>query len=159
MEPDGFNPQRLLDDRNFVRNIVQNTLQVVDQAVPERKATVIQILKRQEELSRLQRRGGPTRHQLFDLQQFCPGEQQVPDAAAKGLIVGDILRRLRAVQPFPQPRNTEGAGIARPDGPAPAGWEPALPERPVPAARTALLRKRREENSNEAGDPCYGLDN
>ena len=94
MDQNELNPQQMLDDRNYVRNIVQNNLQVVDQAAPERRAEMELILERQEEMDRLERRGGPTRHDLLDLSQFCPGEQGVVNTANKGVIVVNLLRRV-----------------------------------------------------------------
>lgn len=41
-------PQQLSDDREFVLDIIRNDVMIVDEAVPERKQTIVEILGRQQ---------------------------------------------------------------------------------------------------------------
>ena len=138
-------PRQLADDRNFVVNIIQNDIMIVDAAVPERKESVIEILRRQQAMGG--RRGGPTRADLVNLSNFCPGERQAEANANKTDIIADILRRLGAVELDSDGDNQEADredALAPPEGPPPAGW--GLPDQVDPRAEhthDTLLRRRR----------------
>ena len=137
-------PRQLSDDKNFVLNIIQNEVLVVDAAVPERQEDIVQILKRQQLMGG--RRGGPTRAELLSLRHFCPGEQQVDATASKAEIIAEMLRSLGVAEQDDEEARSDGGedALAPPAGPPPAGWN--LPEQVVPRAvhfHDALLRKRR----------------
>ena len=141
------NPQQLLDDREFIQNILQNNLQVVDVGTPDRKNAVLEILGRQ--LLMRGRRGGPTREDLQNLDAYCPGEQQVPANATKTEVVQDLLRRLRAGAPEDQNagENADDGAPVPPAGAPPAGWAvPAPPAPPLRAAVCVLLSISRDFN-------------
>ena len=147
-------PQQLTDDREFVLNLIRNDLVIVDAAIPERKQSVIAILRRQQSMGG--RRGGTTRADLINLNGFCPGEQLFGPNASKAEIIVDMLRRLGAAgenEAEDREDDRENAenqvdgheeALAPPAGPPPAGWN--VPEQVVPRAvqvHDALLRRRR----------------
>ena len=135
-------PQQLLDDRQYVLNLIQNDQQVIDPLAPERRASVVEILERL--IPRGPRRGGPTKQELWSLQDLCPGEAQVNVTATKQAICEDLLRRLRDArprdgQPFDRPRGDAPAGDA------PAGWEGMVAPADRVTVHQFLLQKVRNE--------------
>ena len=123
---------QLLDDRQYLLNLVANNYQVVDPAVPERRAEVVELLERSTVIGR--RLGGPTRDDLWDLAELCPGEPEVRASANKADLIADLLRRVRPAQP------NERVEQEPPDGP------PAAP----PPARLGSCGARRRSGGGEA---------
>ena len=126
-------PQQLLDDRNFIRDIVDNRYQVIHADFPERVARVVEILTRGREV----RRGGPTRHDLFDLQQFFPGEGTVLATSRRVGIIDDILRRIREAQPGGRDGENENPDEAPP--PENAAAAPPVQSRMACGARFGFI--------------------
>ena len=62
-------PQQLTQDRDFILNLANNSLQVVEVENPGRRTRVLAILARQRTLIALDGRGGPTRRELIDFAQ------------------------------------------------------------------------------------------
>ena len=147
-------PQQLLDDRQYVRNLIQNDQQVIDPGAPERRASVIEILERL--ITRGPRRGGPTKRELWSLQDLCPGEAQLNETAAKQAICEDLLSRLRDAQPRDgQP--VDGPGGEAPAGDAPAGWGALVAPEDTVTVHKFLLQKVRSELEGITGDAQLGL--
>ena len=139
------NPQQLLDDKQYVLNLIRNNQQVIDPLAPERRASTVKILERL--IPRGRRRGGPTKQDLLNLQDLCPGEAQLNVTATKPAICEDLLRRIRNEQP----QNVQPVIVQpfdRPGGEAPAGWEDLV----APADGTMVHKFLLQTVRNELGD-------
>ena len=97
------------------------------------------------------RRGGPTRHELIELQDLCPGEAQVRGTASKQALCEDLLRRLRNAQPQNE------LPVGRPEGEVPAGWGNIVAVADRVVVQKHLLRKVRGELEDMPKDAQLGL--